>query len=83
MSKKQAIIADNARYPHLKSELTVGINARMAPAFNIAGKVDKVLFLGKGGKRINDVEQINLHRIQAECQDILTLVMRDNNGVVL
>ena len=36
--------------PRLKADFTVGIDARMARAFNLAGKVDNVLFLGKGGK---------------------------------
>ena len=47
----------------LKADLTVGIDARMVPAFNLAGKVDNVLFLGKGEKCINDVERIDFHMI--------------------
>ena len=46
----------------LKEDLTAGIEARMAPAFNLAGKVDHVLFLGKGGKCMNDVERIDFHK---------------------
>ena len=51
----------------------------MAPAFNLAGKVDNVLFLGKGGKCINDVERIDFHMIRSDCPDIIILMIGDNN----
>ena len=41
----------------LKADLTAGTDARLAPAFNLVGKVDNVLFLGTGGKCINDVSE--------------------------
>ena len=68
----------------LKADLTAGIDARMAPAFNIARKVDEVLFLGKGGKRLNDVERLDLsrfHRIQSEHRDIIKLMNGDNHAI--
>ena len=64
---------------HLKADLTAGINARLASAFNSAEKVDNALFLGKAGKCINDVERIDFHVIQSDCPDIIILMIRDND----
>ena len=61
--------------------MTAGIDARMAPAFNLAGKVDEVLFLGKGGKCINDVERIDFHKIQSGRPDVIILMIEDNDVV--
>ena len=61
--------------------MTAGIDARMAPAFNLAGKVDEVLFLGKGGKCISDVERIDFHKIQSGRPDIIILMIGDNDVV--
>ena len=63
MPKRRAIIVGHPFCARLKADLTVGIDARMVPAFNLAGKVDNVLFLGKGEKCINDVERIDFHMI--------------------
>ena len=60
--------------------MTAEIDARMAPAFNI---VDEVLFLSQGGKCINDVERIDLHRIQSERPDIIILMIGDNDVLLL
>ena len=49
-------------------------DARMAPAFNLAAKVDKVLFFGKRGKRTHDVEWIDLFHVWAERPDIVLLM---------
>ena len=46
-------------------------DARMAPAFNLAAKVDKVLFFGKRGKCTHDVEWIDLFHVWAERPDIV------------
>ena len=59
--------------------MTAGINARMAPVFNLAGKVDNVLFLGKGGKCINDVKRFDFHMIQSACPDITIHMIGDND----
>ena len=63
----------------LKADLTAEIDARMAPTFNIAGTVDEVLFLGKGGKCINELEQIDFHWMWSDCPDIIILMIGDNN----
>ena len=84
MSKRRTVIMGHSFCTRLKADLTAGIDARMAPAFNIARKVDEVLFLGKGGKRLNDVEWIDLsrfHRIQSEHRDIIKLRNGDNDVI--
>ena len=63
MPKRRAIIVGHSFCARLKEDLTAGMEARMAPAFNLAGKVDNVLFLGKGEKCINDVERIDFYMI--------------------
>ena len=63
MPKRRAIIVGHSFCASLKADLTVGIDARMVPAFNLAGKLDNVLFLDKGGKCINDVERIDFYMI--------------------
>ena len=41
--------------------------------------MDNVLFLGKGGKCINDVERIDFHMIRSDCPDIIILMIEDND----
>ena len=41
--------------------------------------MDNVLFLGKEGKCINDVERIDFHMIRSDCPDIIILMIGDNN----
>ena len=47
--------------------------------FNLAGKVDNVLFLGKGGKCINDVKRFDFHMIQSACPDVIILMTGEND----
>ena len=79
MPKRRAIIVGHSFCPRLKADLTAGIDARMVPVFNLAGKLDNVLFLGKGGRCINDVERIDFHRIQSDRPDTIILMIGDND----
>ena len=71
MPKRRAIIVGHSFCARLKADLT----ARMAPAFSLAGKVDNILFLLKGGKCFNGVEQIDFHMIQSACPSIIILMI--------
>ena len=79
MPNRRAIIVGHPFCARLKANLTDGIDARTAPAFNLAGKVDNALFLCKGGKCINNVERIDFHMIQSDRPDIIILMVGDND----
>ena len=79
MPKRRAGIVGHSFCARLKADLTAGINARMAPAFNLEGKVNNVLFLRKGGKCISHVEWIDFNMIQSACPNIVILMIGDND----
>ena len=59
----KAMIVGHSVCARLQSDLVTGSNPQMEYAFKLAGKVDKIKFLGRGGKCTGCVEKEDLNFI--------------------
>ena len=57
----KAMIVGHSVCARLQSDLVSGSNPRMEYSFKLAGKVDKIKFLGRGRKCIECVEKEDLN----------------------
>ena len=51
----------------------------MTSSFNLIGKVDQISFLGRGGKRVVNVENEDLPQTHDVHPDIVALIIDENN----
>ena len=62
----KAMIVGHSVCARLQSDLIAGSAPRMEYSLKLAGKVDKIEFLGRRGKRIDCVEKEDLKQIPDE-----------------
>ena len=56
-----------------------GADPRMTSSFNLIGKVDQISFLGRGGKRVVNVENEDLPQTHDVHPDIVALIIGEND----
>jgi len=79
MTQLKAMIVGHSVCARLQLDLVTGSNPQMEYAFKLAGKVDKIEFLGRGGKRTECVEKEDLKQIRDECPNFDVLMTGEND----
>ena len=62
-----------------RSDLISDVDPRMTGSFNLIGKVDQISFLGRGGKRVVNVENEDLPQTHDVHPDIVALIIGEND----